>query len=103
MKILYKTLLLFLLLSSSLHAEQIPLDSTLTRLYTHAADLMSEGGQNNYEKAQRTFDSAFAIRGVEQSPIFPILLNEQATLLVYIGEGERAFEMKKRCSLTYLK
>lgn len=101
MKILYKTLLLFLLLSSSLHAEQIPLDSTLTRLYTHAADLMSEGGLNNYEKAQRTFDSAFAIRGVEQSPIFPILLNEQATLLVYIGEGERAFEMKKKV-LPYL-
>ena len=101
MKILYKILLLFLLLSSSLHAEQIPLDSTLTRLYTHAADLMSEGGQNNYEKAQRTFDSAFAIRGVEQSPIFPILLNEQATLLVYIGEGERAFEMKKKV-LPYL-
>lgn len=101
MKILYKILLLFLLLSSSLHAEQIPLDSTLTRLYTHAADLMSEGGQNNYEKAQRTFDSAFAIRGVEQSPIFPILLNEQATLLVYIGEGERAFEIKKKV-LPYL-
>lgn len=76
MKILYKILLLFLLLSSSLHAEQIPLDSTLTRLYTHAADLMSEGGQNNYKKAQRTFDSAFAMCGVEQSPIFPILLNE---------------------------
>ncbi|MBV8038008.1 ATP-binding protein [Bacteroides sp. AN502] len=101
MKILYKILLLFLLLSSSLHAEQIPLDSTLTRLYTRAADLMSEGGQNNYEKAQRTFDSAFAMRGVEQSPIFPILLNEQATLLVYIGEGERAFEMKKKV-LPYL-
>lgn len=101
MKILYKILLLFLLLSSSLHAEQIPLDSTLTRLYTHAADLMSEGGQNNYEKAQRTFDSAFAMCGVEQSPIFPILLNEQATLLVYIGEGERAFEMKKKV-LPYL-
>ncbi|MDC6280952.1 ATP-binding protein, partial [Caecibacteroides pullorum] len=75
--------------------------STLTRLYTRAADLMSEGGQNNYEKAQRTFDSAFAMRGVEQSPIFPILLNEQATLLVYIGEGERAFEMKKKV-LPYL-
>lgn len=101
MKILYKILLLFLLLSSSLHAEQIPLDSTLTRLYTRAAKLMSEGGKTNYEKAQRTFDSAFAIRGVEQSPIFPILLNEQATLLVYIGEGERAFEMKKKV-LPYL-
>lgn len=95
MKILYKILLLFLLLSSSLHAEQIPLDSTLTRLYTRAAKLMSEGGKENYEKAQRTFDSAFAIPGARQSPIYPILLNEQATLLVYTGEGERALEMKK--------
>ena len=95
MKILYKILLLFLLLSSSLHAEQIPLDSTLTRLYTRAAKLMSEGGKENYEKAQRTFDSAFAIPGARQSPIYPILLNEQATLLVYTGEGERTLEMKK--------
>lgn len=95
MKILYKILLLFLLLSSSLHAEQIPIDSTLTRLYTRAAKLMSEGGKENYEKAQRTFDSAFAIPGARQSPIYPILLNEQATLLVYTGEGERALEMKK--------
>lgn len=95
MKISHKVVLLFLLLSSSLHAEQIPLDSTLTRLYTRAAKLMSEGGKENYEKAQRTFDSAFAIPGARQSPIYPILLNEQATLLVYTGEGERALEMKK--------
>lgn len=55
----------------------------------------------NYEQAQSTFDSAFAIHGVEQSPVYPILLNEQATLLVYVGEGDRAFEMKKKV-LPYL-
>lgn len=78
-----------------LRAEKTPADTLLMRLYTRAADLMSKGGKANYEKAQHTFDSAFAIPGAEQSPIYPILLNEQATLLIYIGEGGRAMEMKK--------
>lgn len=60
--------------------------------YRRAAGLMGEG---HYEEAQRSFDSAFAVKGVRQSPVYPILLNEQATLLVYVGKNEEAFEMKK--------
>ncbi len=84
--------LLLLLLSFSLHAHEVPADTLLTRFYQRAADLMGEGA---YEEAQRSFDSAFATPGVKQSPLYPILLNEQATLLVYIGKGEQAFAMKK--------
>ena len=32
--------------------------------------------------------------------MYPILLNEQATLLIYVGKTEEAFAMKKKmCSL----
>lgn len=91
-------LLLFLSAASALHAENIPTDTLLAHFYDRAATLMGEG---YYEEAQRSFDSAFAVRGVEQSPVYPILLNEQATLLIYTGENERAFEMKKQV-LPYL-
>lgn len=60
--------------------------------YRRAASLMGEG---HYEEAQRSFDSAFAVKGVRRSPVYPILLNEQATLLVYVGKNEEGFEMKK--------
>ena len=101
MKVHHKILFLLLLLSSPLYAQKLPIDTLLTQFYNRAANLMSEGGQANYEQAQRTFDSAFAVPGVEQSPVYPILLNEQGTLLVYLGKGEQAFEMKKRV-LPYL-
>ena len=101
MKINYKILLSVLLFTATLHAKEIPIDTLLTRFYIRAATLMEKGGKMNYEQAQSTFDSAFAIHGVEQSPVYPILLNEQATLLVYVGEGDRAFEMKKKV-LPYL-
>lgn len=101
MKINYKILLSVLLLTATLHAKEIPIDTLLTRFYIRAATLMEKGGKMNYEQAQSTFDSAFAIHGVEQSPVYPILLNEQATLLVYVGEGDRAFELKKKV-LPYL-
>lgn len=91
-------LLLFSTAFSVLCAGNLPTDTLLARFYDRAATLMGEG---YYEEAQRSFDSAFAVRGVEQSPVYPILLNEQATLLIYTGENERAFEMKKQV-LPYL-
>ena len=64
----------------------------LTRLYDRAATLMGEG---QLEAAQQCFDSAFAMPGVEQSPVYPTLLNEQATLYVYQGDERRGLEGKK--------
>lgn len=81
-----------MLSASCLCAEKIPTDTLLMNFYERAAALMGEG---HYEEAQRSFDSAFAVKGVKQSPVYPILLNEQATLLVYVGKNEEAFEMKK--------
>ena len=95
MKTSHKTLLLSILLMTGtpLQAKDIPTDTLLARLYTRAADLMEEG---HYNEAQRSFDTAFATRGVEQSPIYPILLNEQGTLFVYAGKMKDAMELKKR-------
>jgi len=81
-----------LMTAASLRAEDIPTDTLLMDFYERAANLMGEG---YYKEAQRSFDSAFAVKGVEQSPVYPILLNEQATLLIYVGKNEEAFEMKK--------
>lgn len=81
-----------------LQAEKIPVDTLLAHLYNRAADLMEEG---EYEEAQLAFDSAFATRGVEQSPVYPVLLNEQGTLFVYVGKMKEAMEMKKH-TLRYL-
>lgn len=81
-----------LLTVSSLRAEKVPTDTLLMNFYRRAASLMGEG---HYEGAQRSFDSAFAVKGVRRSPVYPILLNEQATLLVYVGKNEEGFEMKK--------
>ena len=64
----------------------------LTRLYNRAATLIGEG---QLEAAQQSFDSAFAVPGVEQSPVYPTLLNEQATLYVYQGNEQRGLEGKK--------
>lgn len=73
-------------------AEALPTDTILSHLYDQAASLMEEG---EYDSAQACFDRAFATQGVTESPIYPILLNEQATLLFYVGELERSLEMKK--------
>ena len=83
--------LIFLSITIS-HVKAIPTDTLLTQFYTRAAKLMEIG---KYDDAQATFDSAFATKGVKQSPVYPVLLNEQATLLVYLGKNEEAFEMKK--------
>lgn len=89
---------LFTLLCLPLQAEDIPVDTLLTRLYTRAANLMEEG---LYKEAQLTFDTAFATRGMEQSPVYPVLLNEQGTLFVYMGKMKEAIEMKKQ-TMRYL-
>lgn len=91
--------LIFLNITIS-HVKAIPTDTLLTQFYTRAAKLMEIG---KYDDAQATFDSAFATKGVKQSPVYPVLLNEQATLLVYLGKNEEAFEMKKVSSLICLK
>ena len=60
-----------------MRAEKVLTDTLLMRLYDKAAALM---GESMYDSAQYFFDKAFATPGVEQSPVYPILLNEQATL-----------------------
>lgn len=75
----------------TIKAETVPTDTLLSRLYDKAATLMGEG---MYDSAQYFFDKAFATPGVKQSPVYPILLNEQATLFVYRGEDEKGFNMK---------
>ena len=67
-------------------------DSLLNRLYNRAATLMGEG---ELEAAQACFDSAFTMPGAEKSPVYPTLLNEQATLYVYQGDERRGLEGKK--------
>lgn len=88
----YITLLLILFHFTAMFAEKVPTDTILSRYFSRAASLMSIG---KYSEAQETFDSAFSTKGVKESYVYPILLNEQATLLVYIGKIEEAFEMKK--------
>lgn len=94
MKKIYRYLLLILLLSGicPLHSETIPADTLLMRLYERAASLMEKG---ELDQAQQTFDSAFAMPEAKQSPVYPILLNEQATLMSYVGKDDEAFNMKK--------
>lgn len=94
MKIIYRYLLVTLLLLGTcpLYSTDIPTDSLLMHLYSRATNLMIEG---SFKAAQEVFDSAFAVPKVKQSPVYPILLNEQATLLVYLGEEEQAFTMKR--------
>ena len=95
----YKLLSLLLSLTTILlHAGEIPTDTLLAHFYNRAANLMEEG---HYDEAQRSFDSAFATRNVKHSFMYPILLNEQATLLIYVGKTEEAFAMKKNV-LPYL-
>lgn len=84
--------LLFLLMATVSPTRAIPTDTLLTQFYARAANLMEIG---RYDDAQATFDSAFAVKGVKQSSVYPVLLNEQATLLIYLGKTEEAFEMKK--------
>lgn len=74
-----------------MRAEKVLTDTLLMRLYDKAAALM---GESMYDSAQYFFDKAFATSGVEQSPVYPILLNEQATLFIYRGENEKGFDMK---------
>lgn len=88
--------LLFSLTTILLHAGEIPTDTLLAHFYNRAANLMEEG---HYDEAQRSFDSAFATRNVKHSFMYPILLNEQATLLIYVGKTEEAFAMKKNVLL----
>lgn len=76
-----------------LYAEQLPMDTLLFRYYEKAANLMGEG---EYDSAQHYFDKAFATEGVVKSPVYPILLNEQATLFIFIGEYDKAMDMKKQ-------
>lgn len=87
-----KCLCLLLLVSGNLFAEHLPLDTLLSRYYDKAANLMGEG---EYDSAQYYFDKAFTTKGVRSSPVYPILINEQGTLFFYVGEYDKAMEMKK--------
>ena len=95
---LFKYFCLLFLFCGTLRAGQPPADTLLTRYYNKAADLI---GEEKYDSAQHYFDKAFAVKGVALSPLYPILLNEQATLLIHTGEYEKAMNMKKQV-LPYL-
>lgn len=82
----------FVMPLSESKGEELPTDTLLAHLYDQAASLMGEG---EYDSAQACFDKAFTTEGVTGSPLYPILLNEQATLLFYEGELARSLEMKK--------
>lgn len=62
------------------------------RLYETAAELMGAG---DLEGAQARFDSAFATAGVERTEVYPLLLNEQATLRTWRGERREAIAGKR--------
>ena len=81
----------FVMPLSESKGEELPTDTLLAHLYDQAASLMGEG---EYDSAQACFDKAFATEGVTGSPLYPVLLNEQATLLFYKGELARSLEMK---------
>ena len=74
-------------------AGNVHTDTLLNHLYDQAASLMEEGA---YDSAQTCFDQAFATEGVKKSAIYPILLNEQATLYFYVGQLAHSLDMKKR-------
>lgn len=98
---LFRTIILLCLATANilpLRAATLPTDTLLQRLYEQASTLIAEGV---YDSAQHCLDRAFAVRQVEQSPVYPVLLNEQGTLLTYIGEYERAIAIKKK-ALLYL-
>lgn len=82
----------FVMPLSESKGEELPTDTLLAHLYDQAVSLMGEG---EYDSAQACFDKAFAMEGVTGSPLYPVLLNEQATLLFYKGELARSLEMKK--------
>lgn len=82
----------FVIPLSESKGKELPTDTLLAHLYDQAVSLMGEG---EYDSAQACFDKAFAMEGVTGSPLYPILLNEQATLLFYEGELARSLEMKK--------
>lgn len=60
---------------------------------------MAEGA---LDAAQSYFDKAFALPKAHQSAIYPILLNEQATLHVYNGNYQEGMSLKKQV-IPYLK
>ncbi len=65
---------------------------TVEELYEQASELMS---RNQLEEAQQLFDRAFAMPDVTTDGIYPLLLNEQATLFTWRGERAKAIAAKR--------
>lgn len=78
----------FLIISGA----SLALASVVSELYEQAAQLMADG---DLEKAQSIFDKAFATPGVEADSVYPLLLNEQATLYTWRGERNAAIAGKR--------
>lgn len=91
MNYIYSTLLFALFLFSSATTKAQP-GANAAALYEQASELM---GDNRLEEAQQLFDRAFAIPNVEKDTIYPLLLNEQATLLTWRGERVKAINTKR--------
>lgn len=88
---IYSTLFITLLLIAGrpMHADA---GSKAAQLFEQASELMSE---NRLEEAQKIFDRAFAIPNVAMDSVYPLLLNEQATLLTWRGERRDAINAKR--------
>lgn len=67
-------------------------ESKVEKLYESASELMAGG---DLAAAQQQFDKAFAIAGVKNDPVYPLLLNEQATLMTWRGERRKAINAKR--------
>lgn len=66
--------------------------SVAAKFYGQASELMAAG---ELDKAQECFDKAFATPSIENDDAFPLLLNEQATLLTWRGERRKAIDTKR--------
>lgn len=86
------TAALLLCTSFAAGAGTITTDSLLTMRYEKASTLMSEG---RLDEAQAQFDSAFATAGVERHEIYPLIVNEQATLNLWFGKRAEAISGKR--------
>ena len=84
--------------SLRINSKNIPRDTLLSAYFEKAADLMSNG---EYDSAQYYFDKAFHTRGVQESNVYPVLMNEQGTLYFYLGLLEKS-RNAKLVALRYL-
>lgn len=90
--IIYKLLSIVVFAALTLTPVRAKGESKVEKLYEQASELMAGG---DLAAAQQQFDKAFAIAGVKNDPVYPLLLNEQATLMTWRGERRKAINAKR--------